>query len=166
MFRTLYLFMLVFLFSCKTTTYYIVRHAEKEGASMMSDPPLTAEGEKQALDLKNFLEHKNIKAIYATNYARTLATAKQIRLTFNIDVKIYDPRKLNELVAELKQIRDGDVLVVGHSNTVDDVVNGLVGEEKIKDLNDDEYRNVFMVRKKGNSYSFERMKVPQTAKRN
>jgi len=157
---------LLFLFACKSTTYYIVRHAEKQqGTTMLSDPPLSPEGEKQAADLKNFLQNKNIKTIYATNYARTIATAEPLRKQLGVNLKIYDPQKTNQLIDELKNISDGNVLVVGHSNTVDDVVNGLIGENKMTDLPETEYGNVFIVKRKGNSYSFERMKVPMTAPR-
>ena len=166
MFRIFCFVTLLFFVSCKTTTFYIVRHGEREqGATMLSDPPLSAEGEKQALDLKIFLQNKNIKAVYSTNYARTIATAEPTRQFFGLTLKVYDPHKTDELVRELKAVSDGNVLVVGHSNTVDDVVNGLLGENKMSDLADTEYGNVFIVKKKGNSYSFERMKVPQTAPR-
>ena len=166
MLRTLLLAALFFLFSCKSTTYYIVRHAEKEqGTTMLSDPPLSAEGEKQAIDLKTYLQDKNIKTIYATNYARTIATAEPLRKALGLNLKIYDPRKNEQLVAELKSIGDGNVLVVGHSNTVDDVVNGLLGETRMTDLPDTAYGNVFIVKKKGSTYTFEQMNVPRTAPR-
>jgi broad specificity phosphatase PhoE len=166
MYKILCLPVLLFLLSCKSTTWYVVRHAEREnGAAMVSDPPLSAEGEKQAIDLKNYLQDKNIKTIYSTNYARTVATAEPIRKALGLTLKIYDPKKNDQLIDELKKNSDGNVLVVGHSNTVDDVVNGLTGEAKMTDLADTEYGNVFIVKKKGNRYSFERMKVPQTAPR-
>lgn len=159
---------LFFLFSCKSTTYFIVRHAEKEGGNTMamtSDPPLSAEGEKQAMDLKNYLQQKNIKTIYSTNYARTIATAEPTRQLYGVDLKKYDPRRNDQLVEELKKISDGNVLIVGHSNTVDDVVNGLLGRSEMTDLPDTEYGSLFFVKKKGNNYSFEKTKVPQTAPR-
>jgi broad specificity phosphatase PhoE len=132
---------------------------------MLSDPPLSAEGEKQAVDLKTFLQNKSIKSIYSTNYARTIATAEPTRQAFGVNLKIYDPKNTAQFVEELKNISNGNVLVVGHSNTVDDVVNGLLGETKMTDLPDTAYGNVFIVRKKGSSFSFERLKVPQTAPR-
>lgn len=165
MFRTVWLFFLLSFVSCKTTTYYIVRHAEKEqGTTMLSDPPLSAAGEKQAIDLKNFLLKKNIKTIYSTNYARTIATAEPLRKELGLFVKIYDPKKTDQLVDSLKKISDGNVLIVGHSNTVDDVVNGLMGETKMSDLADTEYGDVFIVTKKGTNYSFERIKLSQTGR--
>ena len=42
------------------------------------------------------------------------------------------------------------MLIVGHSNTVDDVVNKLCGEIKVPaDLPDSEYDNLYLVIKKG-----------------
>ncbi|HEV7332948.1 MAG TPA: phosphoglycerate mutase family protein [Flavisolibacter sp.] len=154
--------------SCKTTTYYVVRHAEKEGGATMSmaaDPPLSAEGQKQAQDLKTFLTNKNIKTIYSTNYARTIATAEPTRLLYGVTLKTYDPRKNDQLIQELKTISDGNVLVVGHSNTVDDVVNGLMGVSELTDLPDTEYGSLFIVKKKGSKFSFEKVKVPETEPR-
>jgi broad specificity phosphatase PhoE len=168
MFRMFCLAALFFLLSCKSTTYYIVRHAEKEGGaamSMVSDPPLSAEGERQALDLKNFLQQQKIKTIYSTNYARTMATAEPTRQFYGITLKMYDARNNDRLVEELKNISDGNVLVVGHSNTVDDIVNGLTGRAEMTDLADNEYGNAFIVKRKGSSYTFERIKVPQTTPR-
>ena len=162
-------FAALFVFaSCKTTTYYVARHAEKEGGgtmAMAADPPLSAEGQKQALDLKNFLTNKNIKTIYSTNYARTIATAEPTRLLYGVTLKTYDPRKNDQLIQELKAISDGNVLVVGHSNTVDDIVNGLMGISKLTDLPDTEYGSLFIVKKRGNKISFEKVKVPETEPR-
>ncbi|HEY1021535.1 MAG TPA: histidine phosphatase family protein, partial [Flavisolibacter sp.] len=154
--------------SCKTTTYYVARHAEKEGEgamAMSADPPLTAEGQKQALDLRNLLTNKNIKSVYSTNYGRTIATAEPTRLLYGVTLKTYDPRKNDQLVQELKNISDGNVLVVGHSNTVDDIVNGLMGISELTDLPDTEYGSLFIVKKRGNKFSFEKVKVPQTEPR-
>ncbi|MBB1282896.1 histidine phosphatase family protein [Flavisolibacter sp. BT320] len=159
---------LLFFVSCKTTTYYVARHAEKEGGgtmAMSADPPLSAEGQKQAIDLKNLLTNKNIKAVYSTNYARTIATAEPTRLLYGVTLKTYDPRKHDQLIQELKNISDGNVLVVGHSNTVDDIVNGMMGTSELTDLPDTEYGSLFIVKKKGNKFSFEKVKVPQTEAR-
>lgn len=162
-----YISFIFLLASCSSTTYYIVRHAEKEtsGAMMLSDPPLTSAGEKQAIDLKNFLQQKKIKHIYSTNYARTVSTAEPTRQFFGLTLTLYDPRKNEELVEKLKQINDGNVLIVGHSNTVDDVVNSLLGKTQMSDLADSDYGQVFIVKRKGNQATFEKTAVPQTAAR-
>ena len=49
---------------------------------------------------------------------------------------------------KLKKLKK-NILVVGHSNTVDDIVNGLCNSKKIAaDLQDNEYDNLFVVKYK------------------
>jgi 2,3-bisphosphoglycerate-dependent phosphoglycerate mutase len=97
------LFIVLFLASCKTATYYISRHAERAG-TMSSDPQLTPEGEKQALDLRDYLKARNIKAVYSTNYNRTRATARPTSEHFNIPVIVYNPQQANNMIDSLKTV--------------------------------------------------------------
>ena len=46
-------------------------------------------------------------------------------------------------------------MVVGHSNTVDDIVNSLLGKKVLNDLHDTQYGDLFMVKKKGKSLDYE-----------
>src|ERR1051325_395271 len=86
-------FVILFLVSCKTTTYYIVRHAEKEAATTMTtDVPLTSAGKQRADALKDVLKNENIKFIYSTNYVRTKATAQPLADVIHVPIQIYDPR--------------------------------------------------------------------------
>jgi broad specificity phosphatase PhoE len=158
MLRTICIIATIFLLSCKTTTYYITRHSEKAGTTMTSDPPLSAEGEKQALQLKAYLTGKGIKSIYSTNFIRTQRTAQPVSVAANIPIQVYS--EVNPLVDTLKASNKGNVLIVGHSNTVDDIVNRFTGGTTITDLPDNEYGNLFIVKKKGTSYTFEKIKVP------
>ena len=45
-------------------------------------------------------------------------------------------------------------MIVAHSNTVDDIVNGIAGKKELSDLKDEAYGDLFILRKKGNSYQF------------
>jgi hypothetical protein len=54
----------------------------------------------------------------------------------------------------LKNLK-GNVLVIGHSNTVDDVVNGLIGKPALNDLPENQFGDLFIVHKKGNDFSYE-----------
>ena len=159
------LFIILFtitLFACSETRYYIVRHAEKETTVTTTDPPLTKEGELHAKDLKYFLQGKKIKHIFSTNYVRTLATAEPTRQFFGIKIEIYDPKNIGDLVEKLKKINDGNVLVVSHSNLVDDIVNGLTGEKKVNgDLPDSEYGMIYKVTQSAKKYKFEKMPLPK-----
>ena len=148
---------ILFLASCKTTTYYVVRHAEKETTNTMTnDVPLSAEGKQRAEALKDLLQSKNIEAIYATNYIRTKSTAQPLAQEKNITIQVYDPRDTG-FVSRIRNISPGNVLIVGHSNTVDDIVNQLEGKTVIPgDLPESEYGDLFVVKRKGKKYSFEK----------
>jgi 2,3-bisphosphoglycerate-dependent phosphoglycerate mutase len=158
------LFLAICFASCKSTTYYISRHAERAG-TMSSDPQLTPEGEKQALDLRNYLRGKSINGIYSTNFARTKATAKPTSELFNVPVNLYNPAQANNIIDSLKSTNKNNILIVGHSNTVDDIVNRFTGSNTMTDLPETEYGSLFIVKKKGSSYTFEKIKVPQTTPR-
>jgi broad specificity phosphatase PhoE len=151
---------LVFLMSsCSKTTYYIVRHAEKATAApnMSSDVPLTEAGAQRAEKLKDILKSKNIGFIFSTQTIRTTSTAKPLSEAVNVPIAIYNPRDTT-FINQLKVIEKKNVLVVGHSNTVDDIVNKLMNAQLLTDLPDAEYNNLFIVTRKGKKYNFKREK--------
>jgi broad specificity phosphatase PhoE len=161
MYKPMLFIAIVLLLSCKTTTYYIVRHAEKESSTTMSDNamtsdvPLSEEGRQRAEALKGLLRGENIKYIFSTDYIRTKSTAQPLANALNVRIEIYDPKDVS-FVSRLKSL-DGNALIVGHSNTVDDLVNELAGKKEISDdLPDSDYGDLFVVRKKGNQFSFEK----------
>jgi phosphohistidine phosphatase SixA len=152
-----YFFSLLFFFlaSCGHT-YYIVRHAEKAapGPNMTSDVPLSSEGEQRALELKDVLKNKRIVYIFSTNTIRTRSTAQPTADYFGLKTEIYGPKPDSVFIALLKA-RTKNTLIVGHSNTVDDVVNMLCKRKEVNgDLPETEYDNLFTVRKRGSRYIF------------
>ena len=161
--KILYLLPLI-LCSCGSVKYYVVRHAEKETASAgttmstPNDPPLSAAGRVRAIELREALKAKNIRYIFSTNTIRTVSTAQPLNeLRGATSIELYNTRdSLDFLIQKLKEIQKGNSLIVGHSNTVDDIVNKLVGEKKIPaDLPDSEYDNLYIITKKGKQYRFE-----------
>lgn len=154
----LVLIALVVLFaSCKTTSFYVVRHAEKEAASgnmMSTDVPLSAEGQQRALALRDALKDKGIQAIYSTPTHRTTGTARPLSNATGVAIQIYDPKD-TRFVEQLKVHRGAPILVVGHSNTVDDIVNGLSGKPLLEDLSDSQYGDLFVVKVKGKKITLE-----------
>ena len=143
-------------------TYYIVRHAEKEQATASgnmnnSDPALSEAGKVRAIVLKDQLQNKHIRHIYSTNTLRTRSTAQPLSEAIAVPTQTYS--STDSLVMDLKKIKKGNVLVVGHSNTVDDIVNKLCNETKIPaDLGDAQYDNLFIVKYKGKKITFIRHK--------
>ena len=147
-------------FSCNYHSYYIVRHAEKEaaGPNMTSDVPLTSEGKDRALKLRDLMVDRKLAAVYSTNTIRTKSTVQPTADYFHLPVTTYGPRPDSTFISGLKK-QKANVLVVGHSNTVDDIVNALTGENKLKDLDDTEYNRLFIVRIKGNKVFYSESKI-------
>jgi len=161
-----YLFPLIILVltsSC-SNTFYIVRHTEKatgidpQTMKTFTDPPLTMEGQERALKLKEMLGGKNIRHFYSTNTLRTISTARPLKELFlNTSIQLYSskPDSMDAFIQLLKTIRKGNVLVVGHSNTVDDIANKLSGKTVVPgDLKDNEYDNLFIIKRKGKGFVF------------
>ena len=155
---------LIIFSSCGSVKYYVVRHAEKETASAgttmntPNDPPLSAAGRVRAIELREALRAKGIRYIYSTNTIRTITTVQPLNeVRGDTKIELYNTRdSLDFLIQELKAIQKGNSLIVGHSNTVDDIVNKLCGEAKVAgDLPDSEYDNLYIVTKKGKRYKFE-----------
>lgn len=161
--RLIILVLSIFFFSC-SNTIYIVRHAEKASGIDMAtmkpsnDPPLTIEGEERALALKQMLGSKNVKHIFSTNTLRTISTAKPLKeLYLGMPIQIYSsrPDSMDAFVQKVKAIKNGDVLIVGHSNTIDDLANKFAGSTVVTgDLKDAEYDNLYILKRKGDKYVF------------
>uniref|UniRef100_A0A486XWU5 Histidine phosphatase family protein n=1 Tax=Rheinheimera sp. BAL341 TaxID=1708203 RepID=A0A486XWU5_9GAMM len=105
-------------------TVYLVRHAEK--LTDGKDPALTACGQARADALATSLAGVKLAAIYATPYQRTQQTAAAVAKPQQLDITQYDPRQPEVLLAQLKA-QSLPVLVVGHSNTVPELVAQLSG---------------------------------------
>lgn len=144
----------------KAQTFYIVRHAEKavQDANMSSDVPLSEAGKARAEALKQFLADKNIGYVYSTKTIRTQTTAAPAAFQAGVTVQTYGPRPDSAFI-NLLNTKDKNTLIVGHSNTIDDVVNMLCGKTLVsEDLPETEYDNLFIVEKQGNIYSFSKIK--------
>jgi broad specificity phosphatase PhoE len=131
------------------TTVFLVRHAERAdtagGAApmMAADPSLSDAGRQRAESLATMLRDAGITAIYATEFKRTQETAAPLAKALGLTVTTVSAKDTNALVEKLKAATT-DVLVVGHSNTVPDVVKAL-GISTPVTIDDREYDNLFVV---------------------
>src|SRR5262249_8933448 len=113
--------------------------------------PLSAAGTERAARLAALLKNAGVTAIYATDTVRAQKTGEPLAQMLKLTIKTYDTRDgkgtmtpqlvLDRIKAEDK---DGIVLVVGHSNTVPDVVAGLGASETIR-IGPDDYGDLFLV---------------------
>lgn len=124
-FNLIILLIIVLLsFMAAADTMYLVRHAEKLADG--KDPALTVCGQARADALATSLAGVKLAAIYATPYRRTQQTAAAVSKQQQLDITQYDPRQPAVFLAQLKA-QTLPVLVVGHSNTVPQLVELLSG---------------------------------------
>jgi phosphohistidine phosphatase SixA len=106
-------------------TFYVMRHLHTPAG--VRDPDLTATGQAAAQALSIMLDKDRPRAIYVSNTRRAQQTAAPLAARSNIIPKIYDPADTAGLITTVTS-ETGIVLIVGHSNTVPDIVERLGGE--------------------------------------
>jgi phosphohistidine phosphatase SixA len=117
---------------------YVLRHLEK-GAG--DDPSLSEAGAANAKRLVAMLDKDPPVAIFATATRRAQETAAPLAAKLGIPVTTYaDAEGLLTAVAAQK----GTVLIVGHSNTVPDIVERLGGARPAA-LTDSDYGDIWHV---------------------
>jgi broad specificity phosphatase PhoE len=103
---------------------FAVRHAEKQ--SDEADTPLSNLGQARADCLAQTLKDVHISSIFTTQYIRTKQTAAPTAHETNIKETVIDAKTNPELVKAAKQASQaGNVLIVGHSNTIPAILAAL-----------------------------------------
>jgi len=106
------------------TVLYVVRHAEKAEAPK-EDPALTPGGEARAAALAHVLADVALVGIHSTGTTRTRATAAPTALAKKLPVQLYDAP---EVMLAKARAAGGAHLVVGHSNTIGEIVKSAGGD--------------------------------------
>jgi broad specificity phosphatase PhoE len=115
---------------CSTTpepsgpVYWVMRHLHTPAGER--DPDLTAEGQRQAALLPAAIGGERPAAIYVSTFKRTRQSAAPLAARLGLTPIVYDPADTPGLVA---RVRAGPLpaLIVGHSNTVPDIIEQLGG---------------------------------------
>jgi phosphohistidine phosphatase SixA len=123
-------------------TVFLVRHAEK--ASAAADAPLSAEGEKRAQCLATTLKDAGIKQIYVTDVLRTQQTAAPLASALKIKPTILPAKDPNGLIKNLVYTGGGNILVVGHSDTIPFVIARLQGGT-VTPIGENEFDRMFVM---------------------
>ena len=124
---------------------YVVRHAEKDlAAADPKDPKLSEQGQRRAAALAQQIDAEALVAVYATPYARTLATAAPSAEAAGRRITEYPADGATRLAADIRALERGKVLVVGHSNTVPEILKALGVVEPVE-LGDGDYGDLFVV---------------------
>ena len=131
------------------STVFVVRHAERADGgttnSMMgNDPELSNAGRARAESLAATLKDAAITAVFTTEFKRTQQTAAPLASALGLTVTTVSSKDTPALLEKIRAAT-GNVLVVGHSNSVPEVVKGL-GVTSPVSIGDAEYDNLFVVR--------------------
>ena len=139
----------------KPTTVFLVRHAERADAPR-EDPPLLETGTARAQSLARILAKSGIKAIYTSQYLRTKATGEPLAKQLGIEVvsislktsaanpRQVTPESIKEITDKIFQRPGENALVIGHSNSVPDVIKAL-GGDVVPTVDEKEFNDLFVV---------------------
>jgi broad specificity phosphatase PhoE len=138
---------------------FLVRHAEKS-TQPANDPALTPEGQARARALAEVLAHAGVSAVITTQFARTKLTAAPLAEQLKITPEVVavpagapgNPQAqadaarqhIASTVAAIRKHAGSAVLVVGHSNTIPEIVAAL-GGPAMPDLCDGDYDQLFVL---------------------
>jgi phosphohistidine phosphatase SixA len=161
--RTVSVIFLLALSSCATSDgqlgpdqVFVIRHLQ---AATGDDPGLTESGRHDAQLLAGWLQKAgNPNAIFVTRYRRSQETAAPLAAKLRILPIVYDPSDSDSLVEAVKAVR-GNVLVVGHSNTVPEIVERLGGARPAP-IQHHEHGDIWRVLKGGGSVEKLRLDDP------
>lgn len=109
-------------------TVIIVRHAEAGDTHRGGDNALTPDGRTRAKELARVLGDNQLRSIYITHYQRNRQTAELVPRAAAGE----KPTVIDDVPATIKAVQGEPwgttSLIVGHSNTVPDLVRGLAGQ--------------------------------------
>jgi broad specificity phosphatase PhoE len=133
---------------------YVMRHLNTPAGER--DPDLLPEGRRAAAALAGWFERERSRpvAIYVSDYKRTRQTAGPLAERLGLQLTLYDPSDTPALIARVRA-EPGPVLIVGHSNTVPDIVAALGGSRPAPLVHED-FGDIWRVRPGGGS---ERMRI-------
>lgn len=127
------------------TTVILVRHAERDTLFAGTDQPLSAVGILRAKELARVVGDVKFDAIYTTRWARTRQTALPVVAAANDSIRLMDGTDFRAQAEMLRTKHAGQtVLVVGHSDSVPQLVWALTGVET-PPLGHLEYDTLWMV---------------------
>ncbi|MGB5211197.1 MAG: phosphoglycerate mutase family protein [Gammaproteobacteria bacterium] len=111
--------------SMGTVTVIFVRHADTVGHE--DQRQLTEDGMQRAAALARLLQDVPLAAVYVNELSRTRATGEGVAKVTGAPLIELPSTASADLVRELKQHKGEIVLVVGHSNTVPELIRALGG---------------------------------------
>ena len=132
-----------------TTTVIFVRHAEQV-RDQSEDPPLSEAGNRRVTELTRQLVDADvvagIDAIYSTPLKRSEETVRPLADALDLPISNYDPSDTEEVLKTILRSHKGKIiLIVGHSNTVPELIANLGASKKVPEIARSEFDNIYIV---------------------
>ena len=124
------------------STIFLVRHAEK-AVTGGNDPDLSDAGRARAESLATTLKDSGISSIFVTELKRTQQTAAPLAKMLHLEPAIVPAKDSAGLVAKLRALT-GNALVVGHGNTIPDLIKAFDIATPIT-IEENDYDNLFVL---------------------
>lgn len=124
------------------TTVFLVRHAEK--VSSAPDALLSPQGQQRADCLAHVLKDAGIKRIYVTDVKRTQQTADPLAKELGIKPVVVPAKDPNAMVRDVFYGTGGNALVVGHSDTLPQVIK-RVQAGTVPPIGENEYDGLYVL---------------------
>ena len=121
---------------------FIVRHAEK-ATTGGNDPDLSVAGQKRAEALARTLKDSQITAVFVTEFKRTQETAAPTAKAAHVNPTVVPANDVAGLAAKVRA-SNGNALVVGHGNTIPDLLKAFGITTPIT-IPEDDYSEIFVV---------------------
>jgi broad specificity phosphatase PhoE len=140
--------------SPQDVVFHVMRHLHTPEGER--DPDLTAEGQAAAQRLVRYFESGVPAAIYVSRFKRSQQTAAPLAARFGLTPMLYDPADTPALIA---RVRAGPqpALIVGHSNTVPDIVEQLGGTRPAP-LTHPDFGDIWNIARNG---ATDRVRIPE-----
>lgn len=134
------------------TSLIIVRHAEKKNET--DTTTLTTAGYDRSQRLATLLTNTNLSAIYTTPFVRVRQTAEPTAKQKNLSMQDYTPHEISEIDRIITSNLGKTVLIVGHSNTIPNILNHYTGSvlENLSNYNDIFVLNIINSKLNTNKY--------------
>lgn len=128
----------------KMTTYYLIRHAEKDRKTNTLNPHLTREGKERAERWASYFKDKEIDLIFSTDYHRTRETVRPTARLLGLGIQSYEVGNLFDASFQ-RQTNGKTVLIAGHQDTAPSLANKILGKQKYQMIEASNYGNLYKI---------------------
>jgi broad specificity phosphatase PhoE len=138
-----------FFESQATTTITLVRHAEQTSHDE-ADPSLSEAGKLRVVELTRQLVDADvvagIDAIWSTSLKRSVETVQPLAKRLDLLINLYPVDDTEAVLKTILKNHKGKItLVVGHSNTVPEMIANLGASKNVPPIAQNEFDNIYII---------------------